>query len=158
MDVVRYTWEGGKRGEGLDLVFVKGTAGRPYSFGEEGGRLPVEIADFFIAATPVTQELWTRVMGADANPSVNRGKDLPVENVDRFARWFKAVRSRNAADLPVSPLDAHVSCAHCHLGNIAFRVGHSLAFDPKSERFKDSEMNRYLNREYRKGFEVPKLA
>jgi predicted dehydrogenase len=55
-------------------------------------------------------------------------------------------------------LDAHISCAHCHLGNAAFRVGHSLEFDPKTERFKDNSVNKYLTREYRKGFEVPKVA
>ena len=55
-------------------------------------------------------------------------------------------------------MDAHVSCAHCHLGNIAFRVGRSLDFDPKTERFKDSSLNPYLGREYRTGFEVPKIA
>ena len=58
----------------------------------------------------------------------------------------------------VSPLDAHLSCVHCQLGNIAYRLGRSLEFDPKAERFKDSEPNRYLKRDYRKGFEVPHLA
>lgn len=76
----------------------------------------------------------------------------------RFERFFAAVRSQNAADMPMTVRDAHVSCAHCHLGNIAFRAGRSLEFDPKTERFKDNSMNHYLTREYRKGFEVPKLA
>ncbi|MBL9189971.1 MAG: Gfo/Idh/MocA family oxidoreductase [Opitutaceae bacterium] len=82
----------------------------------------------------------------------------PAPKADRFQRWFAAIRSRNPADLPVSPLDAHHSCVHCHLGNIAFRAGRSLAFDPKTERFKDAEMNQHLTREYRAGFEVPKLV
>ena len=43
-------------------------------------------------------------------------------------------------------------------GNIAYRLGRSLEFDPKTERFKDDEANQYLTREYRKGFEVPQLA
>jgi predicted dehydrogenase len=77
------------------------------------------------------------------------------ENVDRFARWFRAIRSRRPGDLSVSPLDAHHSCVHCHLGNIAFRAGRSLAFDPKTEQFQDRGMNRELTREYRPGFELP---
>jgi len=80
------------------------------------------------------------------------------EKVDRFVRWFRAIRSRRAEDLPMSPLDAHYSCVHCHLGNIAFRAGRSLAFDPQAERFKDSELNRQLSRDYRTGFEVPRIA
>ena len=59
----------------------------------------------------------------------------------------------------MTPHDAHISCVHCHLGNIAFRTKRSLDFDPKTERFKDSALNHWLTRgEYRKGFEVPKIA
>lgn len=77
---------------------------------------------------------------------------------NKWQRFFKAVHSRNPADLPVSTEAGHRSCVHCHLGNIAYRLGRSLEFDPKTERFKDREANQYLKREYRKGFEVPPLA
>lgn len=60
---------------------------------------------------------------------------------DKFQRWVKAIRTRNPADLPVSPLDAHDSCVHCHLGNLAFRAGRSLEFNPKTERFKEAALN-----------------
>jgi predicted dehydrogenase len=86
-------------------------------------------------------------------------EDAPKpEKGSKWQRFFKAVRSRNPADLPMSPLQAHYSCVHCQAGNIAFRLGRSLEFDPKTERFKDAEANKYVKREYRKGFEVPKLA
>ena len=86
-------------------------------------------------------------------------KDVEMpKNRSRFQRFFAAVRSRKPEDMPMSVHDAHVSCAHCHLGNIAFRVGRSVEFDPKTETFKDRSLNSYLSREYRKGFEVPKLA
>ena len=81
-----------------------------------------------------------------------------VKSGSRFQRFFAALRSRKVEDVPMSIMDAHVSCAHCHLGNIAFRVGKSVEFDAKTEQFKDKSLNRYLTREYRKGFEVPKLA
>ncbi|MES2696515.1 MAG: Gfo/Idh/MocA family oxidoreductase [Verrucomicrobiota bacterium] len=77
---------------------------------------------------------------------------------NRFQRFFAAVRSRKPEDMPMSVQDAHVSCTHCHLGNVAFRVGRSLEFDAKTEQFKDKSLNSHLTREYRKGFEVPKLA
>ena len=80
------------------------------------------------------------------------------EKGSKFERFFTAVRSRKPADLTVSPADAHGSCVHCHLGNLSYRLGRSLEFDPKTERFKDTEANKYLKREYRHGFEVPKLA
>jgi hypothetical protein len=84
--------------------------------------------------------------------------DAKSDKGDKWQRWFAAIRARDSKLLPVSPLDAHHSCVHCHLGNIAFRAGHSLEFDPKTERFKDSAMNPQLTREYRKNFEVPQLA
>jgi predicted dehydrogenase len=77
------------------------------------------------------------------------------EKGGKWQRFFTAVRSRNPADMSVSTLDAHFSCVHCHLGNISYRLGRSLEFDPATERFKEREANRYLKREYRKGFEVP---
>ena len=76
----------------------------------------------------------------------------------KFQRFFNAIRSRNPADMSVSTLDAHLSCVHCHLGNVAYRLGRSLEFDPQTERFKDGEANSCIQREYRSGFEVPKLA
>jgi len=85
--------------------------------------------------------------------------EVPLpEAVDHFGRFLRAVRSRRPEDMPVSTLDAHRSCAHCHLANIAFRLGRTLEFDPASERFKDREANHYLKRDYRVGFEVPVLA
>lgn len=85
--------------------------------------------------------------------------DAPkLEKGSKWGRFFNAVRSRKPADLPVSTLDAHFSCVHCHLGNLAYRLGRSLAFDPKTERFKDAEANQHLKRKYRKNFEVPQMA
>jgi predicted dehydrogenase len=86
-------------------------------------------------------------------------EDAPKpEKGSKFQRFFKAVRSRKPEDVPMSVLDAHYSCVHCHLGNLSYRLGRSLEFDPQTERFKDSEANQQLKREYRKAFEVPQLA
>ncbi|MCA9210620.1 MAG: Gfo/Idh/MocA family oxidoreductase, partial [Planctomycetales bacterium] len=46
----------------------------------------------------------------------------------------------------------HLSATLCHLGNIATRLGRSLAFDPRTETVADdAEANRMLGREYRDG-------
>jgi len=99
----------------------------------------------------------------DGKPSDRDAIPVPdnapaLDSGNKWERFFKAIRSRNPADMPVSTLDAHHSCVHCQLGNIAFRLGRSLEFEPKTEHFKDREANKHLKREYRKGFEVPKLA
>lgn len=85
-------------------------------------------------------------------------KEKKPERGNKWAHFFRAVRSRNPADMSVSTEDAYKSCAHCHLGNTAFRLGRSLRFDPATERYHDDDANQYLTREYRKDFEVPKLA
>jgi len=44
----------------------------------------------------------------------------------------------------------HLTSSLCHLGNIAVRLGRSLQFDPKQERFiNDDEANRLVSRNYR---------
>jgi predicted dehydrogenase len=80
------------------------------------------------------------------------------ENRSNWDYFFRAIRSRKPEDMSVSTLEAHLSCAHCHLGNIAFRLGRSVEFDPETERCKDQDANKLISRKYRKGFEVPKLA
>jgi predicted dehydrogenase len=75
-----------------------------------------------------------------------------------WTHFINAVRSRKMEDVPAPYLAGHLSCVHIHVGNIAYRLGRSLEFDPKTERFKDEEANKLLKREYRKGFEVPQLA
>ena len=56
-------------------------------------------------------------------------------------------------------LDGHLSSTLPHLANIAYRTGHELRFDGKSERFVNNQQaDKLLTREYRKGFEIPKLT
>lgn len=55
--------------------------------GVKGGKIDckglketIELDDFYISETEVTQELWNAIMGN--NPSIHQGDSLPVENVD----------------------------------------------------------------------------
>ena len=112
------------------------------------------------------------VFGTKGYYHVNKGffdyKDSPIEAPKSetkteedapFKRFVKTVRSRKPEDNPCDAATGHVSCVHCHIGNIAYRLGRSLQFDPKTEQFvKDDEANKMLKRDYRPGFEVPKLA
>ena len=51
---------------------------------------------------------------------------------------------------------ATVPAALCHLGNIAYRTGRALDFDPKAETFRgDDQANALLTREYRSPFTMP---
>jgi len=54
--------------------------------------------------------------------------------------------------------EGHKSTRLCHLGNIAHRTGRTLNFDAAAETIVgDPEATKLLGREYRKGFELPKV-
>jgi predicted dehydrogenase len=70
--------------------------------------------------------------------------------------FHDVVRSRKMSDLLAPTEYGHTGAALCHLGNISYRLGRSLKFDPKTETFpNDPEANTLLTREYRKPFVVP---
>ncbi|MBI3119976.1 MAG: Gfo/Idh/MocA family oxidoreductase [Candidatus Hydrogenedentes bacterium] len=98
-----------------------------------------------------------------------RNQPIPVDDAKYpkpatagpFQNFLNAVKSRNEADNFANMDIAHVSCAHCHLANIAYRLGMSLEIDPEKQVFVGQgaeEANKMLKREYAEGFEVPQLA
>lgn len=82
----------------------------------------------------------------------NKGKS------NEYERFIAGVRSRNIEDLGVDIEDGFQSSSLCHLGNIAYRVGRTVQFDPKTETFPgDDAANAHLSRDYRKPFVVPEV-
>ncbi|WP_422924856.1 Gfo/Idh/MocA family protein [Singulisphaera sp. PoT] len=84
-----------------------------------------------------------------------KGKDGdPVGK--HFANFIDAVRRRDPSILRGPVETAHTSSALAHLGNISYRLGRRLKFDPSAETFVgDEQANKMLTREYRKPFVVP---
>ncbi len=80
----------------------------------------------------------------------NDGQEAHVRN------FLDCLKSRA---LPTSDIEiAHRSTNTCHLGNIALKVGRTLAWDVETETIKnDPEANALLSREPRQGFELPKI-
>ena len=90
--------------------------------------------------------------GREAGPSGSGGPN-------EYDRFIAGVRSRNREDLGVDIEDGHLSSGLCHLGNIAYRLGRTVNFDPKSETFgSDDEAGAMLSRNYRKPYLVPKIV
>jgi formylglycine-generating enzyme required for sulfatase activity len=75
----RFSWDSDTGTHEMDLVWVPETTVTPYAFGHGSERKPIQLRGFFIATTPVTQALWTRVMGE--NPAFHVDPRCPVENV-----------------------------------------------------------------------------
>jgi hypothetical protein len=80
----------------------------------------------------------------------------PFPEVNHYANFVEAVRSQRREDLNAEIRETHLSTALCHLGNIAYRRGYELRFDPLTERFvSDTEANALLRRTYRAPYVVP---
>jgi len=78
------------------------------------------------------------------------------KGLDHFANFIDAVRKRDPGILMAPVEEGVISAGLCHLGNIAYRLGRTLTFDPKTETFPgDAEANKMLTRNYRKPFVVP---
>lgn len=87
-----YKWRAADGEYELRLVPVPGTAGRPFLFGAEPHRRPIEVRDFFLMTTPVTEALWTHVMGS--NPAERNQPQHPVTNVS----WNHTTRPHGFLD------------------------------------------------------------
>ena len=73
-----------------------------------------------------------------------------------FVNFIDCVRSGRWQDLNAEIEEGHMSTALCHLGNISYRTGRKLTFNPNSERFvDDDEANSYITKEYRYPYVVP---
>jgi formylglycine-generating enzyme len=81
MEMMNYGWEAGGLTHSLDLAFVRGTNGDPFRFGEGDLFRWIELAEFWIGTTPVTQALWTHIIADGRNPAVAQGPRRPMENV-----------------------------------------------------------------------------
>ena len=78
---------------------------------------------------------------------------------NEYQRFIAGVRSRKAEDLGVEIEDGHLSSALCHLGNISYRLGRTINFDPVQETFPgDAEAGAMLSRNYRQPFVVPEIT
>ncbi|MGH9613680.1 MAG: Gfo/Idh/MocA family protein [Bryobacteraceae bacterium] len=78
---------------------------------------------------------------------------------DHFANFIKAVRSRKTSDQNGPVETAHLAAGLAHLGNVAYRVGRQLEFDPKTERFVgDEQADALLTRTYRPPFVMPETV
>lgn len=74
-----YTWRDGEETHELRLADVPGTDGDKFPFGVGANQRSIEVRRFFMSTTPITQALWSHVMGS--NPAKRADPRAPVENV-----------------------------------------------------------------------------
>jgi hypothetical protein len=75
---------------------------------------------------------------------------------DHYADFVEAIRANDQKLAKGDIRDGFYSCALMHLGNISYRLGRTLEFDPAAMKFINAaDADALLTREYRKPFIVP---
>jgi predicted dehydrogenase len=93
-----------------------------------------------------------------AKPIKSGSSDQHWPHVQDFLSCVKT-RKRCICDVETG----HTSTVVCHLGNISYKLGRKICWDAKTETITDqkgqpdSEANALLGREYRSGYELPKI-
>jgi hypothetical protein len=82
-------------------------------------------------------------------------RDGSEGNAPHMTNFLNAVRSRNHKELNAEIEIGALSADLCHMANISYRVGKTLTYDPKSQKFDDAQANKLMTREYRAPYVVP---
>ena len=81
----------------------------------------------------------------------------PTGHPEHMYNFLDCVKSR---EQPIANAEvAHLSCGLVHLGEIAYRTGRVLNFDPEREKFVDDpEADELLTKQYREPWGLPDPA
>ncbi len=136
---------------GEDALWLKGASqGNAYK-NTSGGNVTGDL--FFGSKGYMAKDVnrWQTYMGESRELGAS-GSGLG----NHYANFVNAVRAPNPETFNTSIEEGFYSCALVHLGNIAYRLGRTLTFDPATLRFSgDAEANAMLTREYRAPYGVP---
>lgn len=87
---------------------------------------------------------------------INRGQTALFQyDAIHFANFVDGIRAGKALNAEIG--EGQKSTMLCHLGNIAWRTGHTVNFDPKTQKIlSDRKAVAFMQRKYRRGWE-PKV-
>jgi predicted dehydrogenase len=133
----------------------------------DGTMMVIEIRNRYTNSAPSYAFYGSEGYMIDGRIFDAKGKEVPDEQEipkvdatkEHIGNFIEAVKKDDPSAVNATAEQGHVAAGLCHLGNIAYRVGRTIRFDPKTEQIPgDDEANALLTRKYREGFEVPKLA
>lgn len=128
---------------------------RPWMTSREDG---VDIGNLFFGSEGYMvikgYDYYETFLGRDRKPGPSR-----KAGGDHFKNFIDAIVANHPKLLNGPVETAHLSSGLAHLGNIAYKTGRALTFDPKTEKFVgDREANALLTRKYRAPFVVPETV
>ena len=83
----------------------------------------------------------------------NQGSGLDLHTVN----FIEAVKSRDRASLKAPMKVGYDAALVCHMGNISYKTGSRIYWDPAKHSFGDSEADKLLNTKYHNGWEIPSI-
>jgi predicted dehydrogenase len=126
-------------------------------FGSEGYMIFPDYSSYYTFLGPNNEPgpFKTEAKSKDAK-AAGQLIDWTSESAPHFSNWVKAMRSRKHEELNADVEQGHLSTSICHLAKISCKLGRSVHFDPKTERFvNDPEADKHLKREYRAPYVIP---
>ena len=121
--------------------------------GEKGDALP--FVSFYGDKGSMTMSGGNEYTIYDLNGKVIDKKTAPASDVPHFQNLADAIREDKKLNSDIT--DVQKGSLMCHLGNIAYRTGHTLDIDPKNGHIlNDPAAEKLWGREYRPGWE-PKV-
>lgn len=97
--------------------------------------------------------------GSENPPEAAQSVGLTTQENPHYQNFVDAIRANDPKLLTCDIMEGHLSSTLPHLANISYRVGRGLKFNPQTEQFEnDKEADKLLTREYRRGFEIPKMT
>jgi predicted dehydrogenase len=92
-----------------------------------------------------------RMEAVPVQPVKDSGLDFHTVN------FIEAVKSRDFTKLACPIQDgAHVANV-CQMGNISYRTGNKVTWNPTSQKFNEEGANAYLSAQYHNGYSIPKV-
>ena len=103
----------------------------------------------------IMRDSWTIYDPKGAEVSKGKSADAGKGDVAHMGNFIEAIRGDAQLNSPIS--EGQKSTMLCHLGNIAYRTGSMIHFDPQARKITGNpEAEKLWRREYRKGWE-PKI-
>ena len=98
---------------------------------------------------------WKTYMGKNREPGPS-GKEQKNTHMLHYQNFIDAIRANDPSILKGNAEQGHYGCALIHMANTSYRLGRTLNFDPKTQKYiGDDEANKMLTRDYRHPFVVP---
>lgn len=147
----------GGRTPGRNYYLAQGADDRPHGiafYGTKGALFADRIGfEVYPEITPDSEGQLDKGKGLNAARKQRTGTDATDLHVRNFLACI-ASREKPAAELQ----QCHLASNACHLGNIAHRTGHKLAWDAAKETIKnDSQAESLLGRKARKPWDLLRL-